>query len=261
MDGDQQGARDTRHCASDRRAACRRATSTGCERRSTRHARPDSLRIRRRWRRRAAARASERRRRTPARYQRQPAQRSAAPPPCRRTSRGAAAQGSRDDRPAVPKKDRAGYPQQCRPLQRRSPRPASTVREVAAPGTPPRQKMQAPQAYRLAAQFVGDAGDGQGGKQGLPCGNFVHGRTVATISSCGAAAPPACNRRFARAVLGAHCVAHTPSPRKPLVETCRAALEWAVAEWRPLAGEPDDRSPGPRPSEEWRLPTREPRRA
>jgi hypothetical protein len=43
------------------------------------------------------------------------------------------------------------------------------------------------------------------------------------------------------------------------VETCRAELEWAVAEWRLLAGDPEasgpsDRSLGPHPSEEGRLP-------
>jgi hypothetical protein len=43
------------------------------------------------------------------------------------------------------------------------------------------------------------------------------------------------------------------------VETCRAELEWAVAEWRLLAGDPDsgrsyDRHSGPHPSEEGRLP-------
>jgi len=43
------------------------------------------------------------------------------------------------------------------------------------------------------------------------------------------------------------------------VETCRAELEWAVAEWRLLAGDPDngrsyDRVSGPHPSEEGRLP-------
>src|SRR5471032_865851 len=60
------------------------------------------------------------------------------------------------------------------------------------------------------------------------------------------------------------CIAwwRKPSPRLWLVETCRAELEWAVAEWRQLAGDhPVDvggrsygRSPGPHPSEEWRLP-------
>src|SRR4051812_31083236 len=50
-----------------------------------------------------------------------------------------------------------------------------------------------------------------------------------------------------------------PSPRLWLVETCRAELEWAVAEWRLLAGDPecgrsDLRGPGPHPSEEGRLP-------
>jgi hypothetical protein len=46
----------------------------------------------------------------------------------------------------------------------------------------------------------------------------------------------------------------TPSPRALLVETCRAELEWAVAEWRLLTGDPDYQGPGPHPSEEWRLP-------
>src|SRR5471030_616127 len=51
-----------------------------------------------------------------------------------------------------------------------------------------------------------------------------------------------------------------PSPRLWLVETCRAELEWAVAEWRLLAGDPDHegrsdgRGHGSHPSEEWRLP-------
>ncbi len=49
-----------------------------------------------------------------------------------------------------------------------------------------------------------------------------------------------------------------PSPRLRLVETCRAELEWAVAEWRWLSSDPDDRGPGrnwgPHPSEAWRLP-------
>ena len=45
-----------------------------------------------------------------------------------------------------------------------------------------------------------------------------------------------------------------PSPRALLVETCRAELEWAVAEWRLLAGDPDYRGAGPHPSEQWRLP-------
>jgi hypothetical protein len=49
-----------------------------------------------------------------------------------------------------------------------------------------------------------------------------------------------------------------PSPRARLVETCRAELEWAVAEWRWLASDPDDRARGrdwgPHPSESWRLP-------
>ena len=45
-----------------------------------------------------------------------------------------------------------------------------------------------------------------------------------------------------------------PSPRLRLVETCRAELEWAVAEWRWLASDPDDRGWGPHPSEAWRLP-------
>jgi hypothetical protein len=52
------------------------------------------------------------------------------------------------------------------------------------------------------------------------------------------------------------CIAwgRAPSQRLWLVETCRAELEWAVAEWRLLADDPDDRGPGPHPSEEWRLP-------
>ena len=48
-----------------------------------------------------------------------------------------------------------------------------------------------------------------------------------------------------------------PSPRLRLVETCRAELEWAVAEWRLYAGDADDpgnRGQGPHPSEEGRLP-------
>lgn len=45
-----------------------------------------------------------------------------------------------------------------------------------------------------------------------------------------------------------------PSPRLWLAETCRAELEWAVAEWRLLAGDPDDSGHGSHPSEEWRLP-------
>jgi hypothetical protein len=47
-----------------------------------------------------------------------------------------------------------------------------------------------------------------------------------------------------------------PSPRLWLVETCRAELEWAVAEWRWLSSDPDDRGWGwgPHPSEAWRLP-------
>ena len=49
-----------------------------------------------------------------------------------------------------------------------------------------------------------------------------------------------------------------PSPRLRLVETCRAELEWAVAEWRWISSEPDDRDWsrgwGPHPSEAWRLP-------
>jgi hypothetical protein len=45
-----------------------------------------------------------------------------------------------------------------------------------------------------------------------------------------------------------------PSPRVRLVETCRAELEWAVAEWRWLASDADDRDWGPHPSESWRLP-------
>ncbi len=45
-----------------------------------------------------------------------------------------------------------------------------------------------------------------------------------------------------------------PSPRLWLVETCRTELEWAVAEWRLLAGDPETESHGSHPSEEWRLP-------
>lgn len=45
-----------------------------------------------------------------------------------------------------------------------------------------------------------------------------------------------------------------PSSRQLLVETCRAELEWAVAEWRWLTGEPDNDGWGPHPSENWRLP-------
>jgi len=45
-----------------------------------------------------------------------------------------------------------------------------------------------------------------------------------------------------------------PSPRVRLVATCRAELEWAVAEWRWLANDPADRGWGPHPSEQWRLP-------
>lgn len=45
-----------------------------------------------------------------------------------------------------------------------------------------------------------------------------------------------------------------PTPRLRLVETCRAELEWAAAEWRRFAGDPDDRGWGPHPSEPWRLP-------
>ena len=45
-----------------------------------------------------------------------------------------------------------------------------------------------------------------------------------------------------------------PSPRAWLVETCRAELEWAGAEWRWLAGDPEHRGGGPHPSEAWRLP-------
>ncbi len=52
------------------------------------------------------------------------------------------------------------------------------------------------------------------------------------------------------------CIAwrRAPSPRLWLVETCRAELEWAVAEWRLLAGDPETGSHGSHPSEEWRLP-------
>jgi hypothetical protein len=53
----------------------------------------------------------------------------------------------------------------------------------------------------------------------------------------------------------------SPPPRAWLVETCRAELEWAAAQWRWLAGDPDHRGGyGPHPSEAWRLPTRGPRR-
>lgn len=45
-----------------------------------------------------------------------------------------------------------------------------------------------------------------------------------------------------------------PTARAWLVETCRAELEWAVAEWRRLAGDPDVLPSGPHPSESWRLP-------
>ena len=49
-----------------------------------------------------------------------------------------------------------------------------------------------------------------------------------------------------------------PSPRLRLVETCRAELEWAVAEWRWLSSDPGEqdrgRDWGPHPSEAWRLP-------
>jgi hypothetical protein len=46
-----------------------------------------------------------------------------------------------------------------------------------------------------------------------------------------------------------------PSPRLRLVETCRAELEWAVAEWRWLSSDADDKGWwGPHPSEAWRLP-------
>ena len=52
------------------------------------------------------------------------------------------------------------------------------------------------------------------------------------------------------------CIAWRGAPRSRawLVETCRAELEWAVAEWRLLTGDPDHRGPGLHPSEEWRLP-------
>ena len=52
------------------------------------------------------------------------------------------------------------------------------------------------------------------------------------------------------------CIAwrRAPSPRLWLVETCRAELEWAVAEWRLFAGDPDHKGSGSHPSEEWRLP-------
>jgi hypothetical protein len=63
-------------------------------------------------------------------------------------------------------------------------------------------------------------------------------------------APPSfVARRLARIAWGG-----TPPSRAWLVETCRAELEWAVAEWRLQAGDPDHRGPGPHPSEEWRLP-------
>lgn len=45
-----------------------------------------------------------------------------------------------------------------------------------------------------------------------------------------------------------------PSPRQRLVETCRAELEWATAEWRWLADDPGHSGWGPHPSENWRLP-------
>ena len=45
-----------------------------------------------------------------------------------------------------------------------------------------------------------------------------------------------------------------PSTRAWLVETCRAELEWAAAEWRLHAGDPDHRGHGPHPSEAARLP-------
>lgn len=48
----------------------------------------------------------------------------------------------------------------------------------------------------------------------------------------------------------------TPSPRSRtwLVETCRAELEWADAEWRHLAGDAGERTGGADPSQAWRLP-------
>jgi hypothetical protein len=47
----------------------------------------------------------------------------------------------------------------------------------------------------------------------------------------------------------------TPAtPRALLVETCRAELEWAVAEWRSIAGDPDIRRGDSHPAERWRLP-------
>lgn len=47
-----------------------------------------------------------------------------------------------------------------------------------------------------------------------------------------------------------------PSPRSRtwLVETCRAELEWADAEWRHLAGDAGERTRGADPSQDWRLP-------
>ena len=45
-----------------------------------------------------------------------------------------------------------------------------------------------------------------------------------------------------------------PSPRQRLVETCRAELEWAAAEWRWLVGDLEDRGWGSHPSATWRLP-------
>jgi len=47
-----------------------------------------------------------------------------------------------------------------------------------------------------------------------------------------------------------------PSPRSRawLVETCRAELEWADAEWRRLAGDPDERAWGADPRQAWWLP-------
>lgn len=71
--------------------------------------------------------------------------------------------------------------------------------------------------------------------------------------------PPARQRRpadnaFIARRLAAIAWHDPPSPRIWLVETCRAELEWAVAEWRWLAGDPDDKGWGPHPSEPWRLP-------
>jgi hypothetical protein len=71
--------------------------------------------------------------------------------------------------------------------------------------------------------------------------------------------PPARQRRpadpdFIARRLAAIAWHDSPSPRLRLVETCRAELEWAAAEWRWLTGEPDHTGWGPHPSEPWRLP-------